>query len=79
MQKVVCFTTKLDEFGDYVFDKTYFPDNQSPSEYLESNNGLYSKILSVLDGGTTYIIYGVGDFTEGQKEQVKEDWQRFCS
>lgn len=79
MQKVVCFTTKLDEFGEYIFDKTFFPDNQSPPKYLESNNGLYCKILSIIDGGTTYVIYGVGDFTEAQKEQVKEDWQRFCS
>lgn len=79
MQTVVCFTTKQDEFGGYIFNKEFFPDNKSPYEYFESNKGLYRQVLSIVNDSVTYVIYGLGEFNEAQKAQLREDWQRYCT
>lgn len=79
MQKVVCFSTKPNDFGEYIFDEEFFPSNQSPAEYVESNKGKMIKLFSYVEDGVTYAIYGHGDFNQSQVEQVKQDWLQYLT
>ncbi|OOV83838.1 hypothetical protein [Acinetobacter sp. ANC 5600] len=79
MQKVVCFSTKLDDFGDYIFDEEFFPSNQLPAEYVESNKGRMMKLFSQIEGDITYAIYGLDNLTQSQIERVKQDWLSYLT
>ena len=79
MQKAVCFSAKLDDFGEYIFDEEFFPPNQSPAEYVESNKGRMMKLFSQIEGDITYAIYGLDNLTQSQIEQVKRDWLSYLT
>jgi len=78
MQKLVSFIAELDEFDEYKFTKTPFPNYYAPDDFVQSGKGTFSRQHSIIDGQTVYILYGIGRFTDDQLSKLKEDWQRFC-
>ena len=77
MQKLVSFIAELDEFDEYKFTQTSFPNHYAPDDFIQSGKGTFSHQHSIVDGQTIYILYGLGKFTDDQLTKLKEDWQRF--
>lgn len=79
MKKVSCKIGTLNEYGDYEFEDTYFPDNKSPAEFLESNHGRLNLQVEVPYHDVTYVLYTQETLNEEQKAKLKQDWKNFCS
>ena len=77
MQKLVSFIAELDEFDEYKFTQTTFPNHYAPDEFVQSSKGTFSHQHSIMEGRIVYILYGLGKFTDEQLNQLKKDWQRF--
>ena len=50
MQKLVSFIAELDEFDEYKFTQTPFPNHYAPDDFIESGKGTFSHQHSVIDG-----------------------------
>lgn len=79
MKKVSCKIGTLNDYGDYEFDDSFFPNNQSPPEFFESNHGLLTKQVTVYDHDIIYVLYTHESLNEKQKVKLEQDWKNFCS
>ncbi|MFL4434920.1 hypothetical protein [Acinetobacter baumannii] len=79
MMKVICKIGTLNEFGDYEFEDSFFPNNESPANFFESNHGRLNKQVVVPDHGVSYVLYTHETLNEEQKAKLEQDWKNFCS
>lgn len=79
MKNIYCKIGTLNEYGEYEFDDSFFPNNQSPSEFLDGNRGLLTKQVVVNDVDATYVLYTHEKLDEVQKAKLEQDWKNFCS